>query len=470
MRSGVVVAHCAQTGRNTIVHIHILGICGTFMAGLAQLAIGKGLRVTGCDQNVYPPMSDQLAAAGIEPVSGYSSGQLSFKPDLWVVGNAMSRGNALVEAILDSGQPYVSGPEFLKQQILADRWVMAIAGTHGKTSTSSMLAWILKYAGFQPGFLIGGVPCNFDVSAQLGDGDFFVIEADEYDTAFFDKRSKFVHYLPRTLVLNNLEFDHADIFADLEAIERQFHHLIRIVPGDGQILAHAGDRALGRVLEQGCWTPVEWFAAEADGAPADWLISDEGRIRFGDVELQLSWNQLGRHNRRNAVAAIAAAHSVGVDPEVAVAALAGFRGVQQRMELIGEVGGCRIYYDFAHHPTAIRSTLEGLRTVLPGGESIVAVIEPRSNTMKMGIHADSLIASVASADRVYWYQPSGLGWNLAARVAEADQHIVESDFDRLLSDIAAEAAPGRHILIMSNGGFMGLHQKLLARLGIDDHA
>lgn len=452
------------------------------MGSLAQLAVEKGLQVTGCDLNVYPPMSDQLRAAGIELVQGYSEEQLALKPDLWVIGNAMSRGNPLVEAILNSGASYVSGPEFLKSQILPDKWVMAVAGTHGKTSTSSMLAWVLEYAGFNPGFLIGGVPANFGKSARLGSSDFFVIEADEYDTAFFDKRSKFVHYLPRTLILNNLEFDHADIFDDLEAIERQFHHLIRIVPSNGHIISNGEDKNLDRVLEKGCWSEIQRFADEdwaeknrdeqldPDAFRIPWTISDKNNLCMNRLwQGRLEWSQLGKHNRLNALAVIAAARSVGIEPNLAIEALSQFKGVKRRMELLVKTDNYSIYDDFAHHPTAIQTTLDGLRTAVGASQKIIAVIEPRSNTMKMGVHVNSLLNSAKLADKVYWYQPDQLNWSLSDMAAGNSNQIVETDFDHLLTTVVNEAQESTqqepvHIVIMSNGGFMGFHQKLVENL------
>jgi UDP-N-acetylmuramate: L-alanyl-gamma-D-glutamyl-meso-diaminopimelate ligase len=441
------------------LHIHILGICGTFMGSLAQLAVEKGIKVTGCDQNVYPPMSDQLEASGIELIQGYSEDQLDLKPDVWVVGNAMSRGNPLVEAILNRGLAYMSGPEFLKSEILKDRWVMAVAGTHGKTTTASMLAWVLEYAGFEPGYLIGGVPGNFGHSARLGKSDFFVIEADEYDTAFFDKRSKFVHYKPRTVILNNLEFDHADIFDNVKAIRRQFHHLVRIVPGDGAIITNGQDKNLKKVLKQGCWTPVQTFGTKA--GKCDWVINKSNKVEYRQEPMgQIDWDQLGKHNRLNALAVIAAARSIGIDTEVAIRGLGEFLGVKRRMELIGQTDKCCIYDDFAHHPTAIATTLEGLRASV-GKQRIVAVIEPRSNTMKMGVHGKKLLKSANEADRVYWFQPENLVWDLSEMTSGDLKHRVKMDFDTLLDDLINEVAVGGHIVIMSNGGFMGLHKKLL---------
>jgi len=435
------------------------------MGSLAQLAVEKGLKVTGCDQNVYPPMSDQLESAGIELIQGYSEDQLTLKPDIWVIGNAMSRGNPLVEAILNAGETYVSGPEFLSNQILNDKWVMAVAGTHGKTSTSSMLAWVLEYAGFEPGFLIGGVPANFGISAQLGKSDFFVIEADEYDTAFFDKRSKFVHYKPRTLILNNLEFDHADIFDDLAAIERQFHHVIRIVPSNGQIVVNGEDANLKRVLDQGCWSEVKTFGESDTLGPLDWSISTDSQISF-ESKLQggLNWSQLGKHNRLNALSVIAAARSIGIEPAMSIKALSEFKGIKRRMELIGKTEHTQIYDDFAHHPTAIDTTLQGLRAAVGEDERIIAVIEPRSNTMKMGCHVGSLLQSAQAADRVYWFQPDQLEWSLADMAQSQQNQIVEDNFEDLLENLVKEAQQGGHIVIMSNGGFMGIHKKLLGRL------
>jgi UDP-N-acetylmuramate: L-alanyl-gamma-D-glutamyl-meso-diaminopimelate ligase len=445
------------------MHIHILGICGTFMGGIAVIARAAGHKVTGCDASVYPPMSTQLAAQGIELIEGYASGQVGLNPDLFVVGNVVARGNPLMEAILDRGLPYTSGPQWLAEHVLRGKWVQAVAGTHGKTTTASMLAWILEYAGLQPGFLIGGVPENFGISARLSDTPFFVIEADEYDTAFFDKRSKFVHYRPRTAVLNNLEFDHADIFSDLAAIETQFHHLLRTLPGQGLVVSNGADAALERVLARGCWTPVERFAVAggwhagtqgADGFDVFWQDSLQGRVR---------WNLLGRHNQANALAAVAAARHCGVPPAVAVEALAQFRNVKRRMEVKGAVNGITVYDDFAHHPTAIETTLAGLRAKVDGAR-ILAVLEPRSNTMKLGVMKDRLAASLAAADQVFCYS-AGLGWRAedALQVLGA-KAMVSDDFDKLLAAVAGAARKGDHVLIMSNGGFGGIHDKLLKKL------
>jgi UDP-N-acetylmuramate: L-alanyl-gamma-D-glutamyl-meso-diaminopimelate ligase len=455
------------------MHLHILGICGTFMGGLALLARAAGHRVTGCDANVYPPMSTQLAAHGIELIEGFGGDQVSLRPDVFVIGNVVTRGNALMEAILDRGLPYISGPQWLRDNVLAGRWVVAVAGTHGKTTVASMAAWILDHAGLEPGFLIGGVPGNFGVSAKLtparpslGKGGkevgFFVVEADEYDTAFFDKRSKFVHYPARTAVLNNLEFDHADIFPDLVAIETQFHHFVRTLPASGLIVVNGEDEALARVLERGCYTPVEpvgvaggWSAVTVeDGFDVLWRGEHQGRVH---------WALQGAHNRANALAAIAAARHCGVPPAQAIGALAAFAGVKRRMEVRGVVNGVTIYDDFAHHPTAIETTLDGLRAGVDSAR-ILAVIEPRSNTMKLGVMKDRLATSLAAADRVYCYS-AGLKWDAAAVLASlGGKAVVTDDLEKLLAAIADDARAGDHIVIMSNGGFGGIHDKLLARL------
>jgi UDP-N-acetylmuramate: L-alanyl-gamma-D-glutamyl-meso-diaminopimelate ligase len=451
------------------MHVHILGICGTFMGGIAAIARAAGHRVTGSDRNVYPPMSTQLAALGIELTEGYGAGQLQPRPDEVIVGNVMSRGVEVVEALLDSGIPYTSGPEWLSRVVLRDRWVLAVAGTHGKTTTTSMLAWILEDAGLAPGFLIGGVPANFDTSARLGSAPFFVIEADEYDTAFFDKRAKFVHYRPRTLILNNLEFDHADIYPDLAAIERQVNHLVRIVPPSGRIVCNGGDTNLERVLQMGCWSEVERFGG---GRQAAWTarLPDGGDgssfevLHAGQSCGTVRWDTIGRHNVDNALAAIAAARHAGVPVARAIEALGRFRGVRRRMELRGTAAGVHVYDDFAHHPTAIATTLDGLRRRV-GKQRIVAVLEPRSNTMRMGVHADTLGAALAGADEIWLHAPRDLGWDAAATVASlgARAHVT-SDFDVLLRELAAGAKSGDHVLIMSNGGFGGLHGKLLQAL------
>jgi UDP-N-acetylmuramate: L-alanyl-gamma-D-glutamyl-meso-diaminopimelate ligase len=446
------------------MHIHILGICGTFMGGIAAIARQAGHTVTGCDANVYPPMSEQLTAQGIELIQGFGADQISLRPDLWVIGNIVSRGTPLVEEILDRGEPYISGPQWLAENILHEKWVLAVAGTHGKTTTSSMLAWILQAAGKHPGFLIGGVPQNFGISARLTNSPLFVIEADEYDTAFFDKRSKFVHYRPKTAVLNNLEFDHADIFRDLVAIEQQFHHLVRTIPRSGLVVANGSDQALTRVLGQGRWTPVEYFEVHA-GWQAEALDADAFRVTLaGQLQGNVRWNLLGQHNRANALAAIAAARHAGVAPGVACEALGHFDSVKRRMELRGTAGGVTVYDDFAHHPTAIAATLAGLRHKV-GKARILAVLEPRSNTMKLGVMKDALPGSLAEADRVYCYG-ANLNWNPAEVLAPLGAiALCHDDLEALVEAIAAEARPGDQVLIMSNGGFGGIHQKLLNRLG-----
>jgi UDP-N-acetylmuramate: L-alanyl-gamma-D-glutamyl-meso-diaminopimelate ligase len=441
-------------------HLHILGICGTFMGGLAAIAKAAGYRVTGCDANVYPPMSEQLAALGIGLTEGFGAEQVALRPDLWVIGNVVTRGNPLMEAILDRGERFVSGPQWLAEHVLIGRHVLAVAGTHGKTTVSTMLAWILERAGRAPGFLIGGVPQDFPVSARFGKAPYFVIEADEYDTAFFDKRSKFVHYGSRTAILNNLEMDHADIFDDLAAIERQFHHFVRIVPKSGLIIA-GKDPALDRVLAQGAWTPVErigvaggWEAGAPDAAGA-FEIAWQGQP-LGSVR----WQQLGEHNRLNALAAVAAARHAGIEPAAAIESLASFSGVRRRMEVRGRARGITVYDDFAHHPTAIRTTVEGLRQKVGAGR-ILAVLEPRSNTMKRGVMKDDLPGSLERADRTYVYS-AGLGWDAAAVFGQRAKCF--PDLETLIAAIAAEARSGDHVLVMSNGGFGGIHKRLLDRL------
>ena len=445
-------------------HLHILGICGTFMGGVAAIAKSAGFRVTGCDANVYPPMSTQLEALGIELVEGFDPAQLALRPDLWVVGNVVSRGNPLMEAILDRGARYVSGPQWLAEEVLAGRHVLAAAGTHGKTTVAAMLALILEQAGCLPGFLIGGVPVDFAVSARLTKSKLFVIEADEYDTAFFDKRSKFIHYRPRTAILNNLEFDHADIFDDLAAIERQFHHFVRTIPREGLIVANGSDEAIKRVLAQGCWTPVEAFGEPRgwEAGPADADGSFEIAWR-GRALGRLRWQLLGAHNRANALAAIGAARHAGVDPATAIAALGGFSGVRRRMEARGSERGVTVYDDFAHHPTAIRASLEGLRHKAGQGR-VLAVLEPRSNTMKRGVLKEALPASLELADRVYVYS-AGLGWDAEAVFAPLGSRArCLEDLGALVAAVAADARAGDHVLVMSNGGFGGVHSKLLASL------
>lgn len=449
------------------MHIHILGICGTFMGGIAALAKEQGHQVTGSDANVYPPMSTQLEAQGISLYQGYDEAQFQPRPDLVIVGNAMSRGNPAVEYLLEQRIAYVSGPEWMRENLLRDRWVLAVAGTHGKTTTASMLSWILEFAGMKPGFLVGGVLQNFGQTARLGESDFFVIEADEYDSAFFDKRSKFVHYLPDTLILNNLEYDHADIFPDLAAIERQFQHMIRTVPGSGLILHPERDEALQRVLQVGCWTPCQQVGSEN----ADWhyrtLSADGSQFEVylsGDKVGTVNWQLIGKHNVNNAVMAIAAARHIGILPEVACEALAGFINTRRRMELRGEVNGIRVYDDFAHHPTAIKTTLAGLRAKV-GEQRILAIVEPRSNTMKLGVHQQSLAESLGDADKRFLLQPDGIRWSLNQVMTDAGMDAeIDTSVDELVERIVAEAQPGDHLLVMSNGGFGGIHEKLLSRL------
>lgn len=445
--------------------IHILGICGTFMGGIALLARAQGHEVTGADSNVYPPMSTMLAEQGVAIIPGYLPQDLPADADAIVVGNVMKRGLDVVEHMLDHNLPYTSGPQWLGEQILRERWVLAVAGTHGKTTTASMLAWILEYAGLQPGFLIGGVPENFGVSARLGESPFFVVEADEYDTAFFDKRSKFVHYHPRTVILNNLEYDHADIFPDVQVIKTQFHHLMRTVPSSGLAVVNGGDANLKETLAMGCWTPVETFA---DGDwRAHYLQADGSEFQvFFKEQAQgvVRWELLGEHNVNNALAAIAAARHAGVPVAHAVEALAAFKGVKRRMQLRGVVRDVAVYDDFAHHPTAITTTLAGLRAKV-GAARIIALLEPRSNTMRMGTHKAQLATALQAADVVLLYQPQGLGWDLADVVAQiGDKAQLVQDIDALAAQVAQLAGAGDHILVMSNGGFGGIHDKLLAGL------
>jgi len=451
------------------MHIHILGICGTFMGGIAAIAKQAGHTVTGCDANVYPPMSTQLEQLGIVLTQGWDPLQLEQAADVYVIGNVVSRGNPLMEAILDRGLPYVSGPQWLAESVLRQKWVLAVAGTHGKTTTTSMLTWILEDAGLNPGFLIGGVPENFGVSARLTDSPFFVIEADEYDTAFFDKRSKFVHYRPRTAILNNLEFDHADIFPNLDAIQTQFHHLVRTVPGQGLLVVNGRDAHLAATLQRGCWTPVEHFGG-SDGwqcvEPATDAV-DPGQprmVRFAGHDIApLRWDILGGHNRMNALAAIAAARHVGVAPELAVDALSRFRNVKRRLEVRGTVRGVTVIDDFAHHPTAISETLAALRERVGGGR-ILAVLEPRSNTMKQGIWKDALARSLDDAQAVFCYT-RGLGWDAAGALASLGARLTAGDdLAALVQAITVEARDGDTVLVMSNGGFDGIHGQLLAAL------
>jgi len=454
------------------MHVHILGICGTFMGGIAAIAKAAGHRVTGSDKNVYPPMSTQLESLGIELIQGFEAAQLKPRPDVVVVGNVMTRGTPVIEALLEGNIPYASGPEWLAREVLHDLHVLGVSGTHGKTTTSSMLAWILEYAGLSPGFLIGGVPGNFSTSARFTPGTrHFVIEADEYDTAFFDKRAKFIHYRSRTLILNNLEFDHADIYENLGQIQKQFHHLVRTVPASGRILWNAGDANLEATLAMGAWTPRESFARKG-GQGVTWSLDQpeggdfskfvvlEGGRPVGTVK----WNLLGAHNAENALAAIGAARHAGVTVSQSIAALAEFKGVKRRMELRGEVNGIAVYDDFAHHPTAIASTIDGLRRRV-GNKRIVAVLEPRSATMRMGVHRDTLAPSLAAADSVWMFAPPDLGWDADAVVASLGQKArLARSLDDLVGGLAGSTATGDQVLIMSNGGFGGLHGKLLEAL------
>jgi UDP-N-acetylmuramate: L-alanyl-gamma-D-glutamyl-meso-diaminopimelate ligase len=461
-------------------HIHILGIAGTFMGGVAAIAKAAGFRVTGSDLNVYPPMSTQLEALGIEFVQGYGAEQLDLDPDMIVVGNALSRGSPVVEVMLDRGMPYTSGPLWLAEQVLHDRHVIAVTGTHGKTTTTAMLTWILEHAGLSPGYLVGGVPGNFDSSARLGQAPFFVIEADEYDTAFFDKRAKFVHYRPRTVILNNLEYDHADIYPDVASIRRQFNQLLRTVPGSGRLIVNAQDAELAATLKEGCWTPRESFGLAKGGssterepvAHPDWsaaIAQDSAARRFavhfhGREVAQVEWNLMGEHNVMNALAAIAAANHAGVSPERAAQALNAFRGVKRRMEIRGEVAGVTVYDDFAHHPTAIETTLRGLRARV-GSARIIAVLEPRSNTMKLGVHRSQLAPSLAIADKTWLLNPPDLGWDLSGAVSSmGNRASLAGSVEALVKGLAAETRAGDHVLVMSNGGFGGVHEKLLAAL------
>jgi UDP-N-acetylmuramate: L-alanyl-gamma-D-glutamyl-meso-diaminopimelate ligase len=458
------------------MHVHILGIGGTFMGGVAAIAKAAGYRVTGADLNVYPPMSTQLQELGIDFIQGYGAEQLDLRPDIVVVGNALSRGSPVVEAMLDRGLAYTSGPQWLAEQVLREKHVIAVAGTHGKTTTTAMLTWILEEAGLAPGFLVGGVPSNFDSTARLGKGPYFVIEADEYDTAFFDKRAKFVHYRPRTAILNNLEFDHADIYPDIAAIRRQFNQLLRTVPAAGRIIVNGEDAELATTLGLGCWTPCESFAvakaAGEGGADAEWsalIAPGSAASRFavlcrGKTVAEVNWPLLGEHNVMNALAAIAAARHVGVPPERAALALGAFRGVKRRMEIRGVVDGVAVYDDFAHHPTAIATTLSGLRARVAGAR-IVAVLEPRSNTMKLGVHREQIAPALALADRAWFLSSPDLGWDLPSAVAGLGARASFAvSVDELVKGLTDDSRPGDHILVMSNGGFGGLHEKLLAAL------
>lgn len=461
------------------MHVHILGICGTFMGGIAAIAKQLGYRVSGCDANVYPPMSTQLEALGIELKQGYEIAHLDDEPDIVIVGNAMARGNPMVEYVLDRNIPYTSGPQWLLEHVLKDRWVLAVSGTHGKTTTSSMITWILEYAKMQPGYLIGGVPQNFDVSARLGDAPFFVIEADEYDTAFFDKRSKFVHYRPRTLVINNMEFDHADIFNDISDIQRQFHHLVRMVPSNGLILSPASEHYVEETLAQGCWTPQEKSYANiavsqqttegsaTEGWQARKLKADgsEFEVYFaGKLQGTVKWSLIGDFNIDNAIMAIGAARHAGVPSQVAIDALAEYVNTKRRLELRGNIHDIRVYDDFAHHPTAIAKTLDAMRKHVGEGR-VIAVLEPRSNTMKSGVHKETLPASLSQADQVFVFQGENVKWSVAELEAKCQQPVSAlSDIEALVAAVAETARTGDSIVVMSNGGFGGFHGKLLAAL------
>ncbi|MGA9856128.1 MAG: UDP-N-acetylmuramate:L-alanyl-gamma-D-glutamyl-meso-diaminopimelate ligase [Gammaproteobacteria bacterium] len=449
------------------MRIHILGICGTFMGGIAILAKAAGHEVSGSDADVYPPMSSQLAALSIPLNEGYRVEHLQPAPDCVLVGNALSRGNPAVESMLTRGLTYESGPRWLAQHILKGQRVLAVAGTHGKTTTSSMLAWILECAGLNPGFLIGGIPKDFGVSARAGGGRLFVVEADEYDTAFFDKGSKFLHYRPQILILNNLEYDHADIFPDLASIETQFQYLLRTIPGNGLIVLNAADANLQRVFQHGCWTPQETFAL----ADADWTakhVSSDGSTfnvtYHGKIAAMVEWEMLGLHNIQNALAAIATAHAVGIEPRLAAEALIRFQGVKRRLEIRARVNGVTVYDDFAHHPTAISTTLAGLRQRV-GSERILAVLEPRSASMKMGVHRDTLAAALQAADRVFVYQAPNVTWDVTAAMQPLAARVsISANLEELLGNVSGETQSGDHVLIMSNGGFGGFHDKLIERL------
>jgi len=443
------------------MHIHILGICGTFMGGIAAIARAAGHTVTGSDQGVYPPMSDQLRALGIELIEGFEPQQLDLNPDIVVVGNVMSRGMPIVEEMLNRAMPYTSGPAWLAENVLRDRHVIAVSGTHGKTTTASMTAWLLEHAGLEPGFLIGGVPANFDVTARLGSGDYFVIEADEYDTAFFDKRAKFLHYGPRTLIINNLEFDHADIYKNLDAILWQFHQMLRILPGAGQVIVNGADHAIRQLLEMGCWTPVLQFSSEGNAATDLQVRSHDSRLGFSssdgdsvDCELVLP----GLHNAENAAAAIMAAKHVGVSLARSAAGMNEFRGVKRRLELRARVNGVSVFDDFAHHPTAIKRTLDAVRETSSG--RVIAVVEPRSNSMKLGVHREALADALLPADCCWLLQPEDLPWDLAEQLADSDAVVVCNEIDSIVSQVCVAAQSGDDIVVMSNGGFGGIHEKL----------
>lgn len=450
-------------------HIHILGICGTFMGGVAIIAKQLGYKVTGSDTNVYPPMSTFLEENGIKIIPNFDVSQLQPIPDMVIVGNAMKRGNPCVEYVLENRLPYTSGPQWLHDNLLRDRWVLAVSGTHGKTTTTGMLSWILDKCGLRPGFLIGGISGNFGTSARLGDGDYFVIEADEYDTAFFDKRSKFVHYNPKTLIINNIGFDHADIFDDLKAIQRQFHHMIRTIPANGRILSVADETNVKATLEMGCWSEKQFLGSDKEWY-AERLRNDStvfAVFHNGEKVAEVHWNVVGQHNMHNALMAIAAAHHVGVSIQDACEALSTFVSPKRRLEVKGEVNGVTVYDDFAHHPAEILATLTALRDKVGGGARILAVLEPRSNTMKMGIHKDEIAPALGRADHVFIFQPENIGWDVVDIVSDCVQPAVWTmNLDKLVDLIVSEAKPKDHILVMSNGSFGGIHQKLLDKLAV----
>ena len=458
---------------NLIMHIHILGICGTFMGGVARLAVEKGFKVTGSDSGVYPPMSDQLKSLGIDIFEGWSVRQFDKQPDLIVIGNALSRGNEAVEFVLNQNFPYVSGPDFINSFILKDKWVLAVAGTHGKTTTTSILAWILEYANMKPGFLIGGVAENFGISSRLGDSDFFVIEADEYDTAFFDKRSKFVHYHPKTLIINNLEFDHADIFDSLKAIQTQFNHLLRTIPSSGKVIFSNDYPAISETFEMGVWSETE--SVSTTDLSSNWKINpisnsyDKFEVFFNqELLVSIDWNLIGEHNASNALVAIAAARHVGITPEISADALREFKSVKRRLEKLGNFNGVNVYDDFAHHPTAIKLTLSALRAAV-GKERILVVMEPRSNTMKKGSHKDELENALQDADEVFMFDPGNLEWSLSRVLSNYSQPLhLETDIDSIVSMVSSTAKSGDHILIMSNGSFQGVYSKLCDKLSANE--
>jgi UDP-N-acetylmuramate: L-alanyl-gamma-D-glutamyl-meso-diaminopimelate ligase len=445
------------------LYIHILGICGTFMGGLSLIARELGYQVSGSDQNVYPPMSIQLEEQGIKLMEGYKAENLAGKPDLVIIGNALSRGNAEVEAVLNQGIRYVSGPQWLSEAVLQNKWVLGVAGTHGKTTTTSMLSWILEYQGLKPGFLVGGIPLNFGISARLGESDFFVIEADEYDSAFFDKRSKFVHYRPRTAILNNLEYDHADIFPDLDAIKKQFHHLVRTVPGEGLIISPASEKNIDDVLAMGCWTPVSRTSINGNSQWNAELVKADGsqfKVCFEGIEQGfVDWALTGDHNVYNAMSAIVAAIHIGIQPSAAIEALAAFKNVKRRMEVIAKINGVTLYDDFAHHPTAIETTLNGLRNQV-GQERIIAIVEPRSNTMRLGVHTETLALSLHNADMAILFQPENLGWDLSGLLKYAGNIEIYKTLDEIIDKLKLEARYGGHFVLMSNGSFGGIYQRL----------